>query len=173
MTKQASTTTTPTPTSPTTTNPKPNRRIEHVTIIEAPIQDVWKALIKVNEWSWNKWTRLEVQFGINPATGVKGKLKACYEGNDKDWQTFDFEFAAVDPSNHLLAWQGAVAGGYLFKGYHTMKLEKVPSERNQTKLIHREVFSGLLPILKLGLPYAKLDRNYRLMNEALKEHIEK
>jgi hypothetical protein len=34
------------------------------------------------------------------------------------------------------------------------------------------VFSGLLPILGIGLPYKKLDRNYLLMNEALKAHVE-
>jgi hypothetical protein len=41
-----------------------------------------------------------------------------------------------------------------------------------TKIEHKEVFSGLLPILGIGLPYKKLDRNYLLMNKALKAHVE-
>lgn len=151
------------------TNRKPNKRIEHITIIDAPIDTVWRELFDVNDWSWNKWTKLEAG---TPATGLKGTLRACYEGNNKDWQTFAFEFAEVDPEYNILAWKGAVGpfGGCLFRGYHTMKLEKV--EPNTTRLIHTDVFGGLLPILRLGLPYTKLDRNYWLMNEALKEHIE-
>jgi hypothetical protein len=160
-----------TPLSPTAkkTNPRPNQKIEHVTIIDAPLTTVWKTLLDVNDWRWNKWTRLEA--GV-PAVGLKGTLRACYEGDDKDWQTFTFEFAEVDSDSHILAWKGSLAGGCLFSGYHTMKLEEV-SENKTTRLIHTEVFGGLLPALWLGLPYVKIDRNYRLMNEALKEHVER
>jgi len=169
--------------SPPTTNPRPHQKIEHVTIIHAPIETVWKALLDVNDWSWNKWTKLEAG---TPAVGLQGTLMAYYEGNDKDWQAFAFEFAEVDSKSHTLAWKGSVGpfDGCLFHGYHTMRLV-VPSTRtttttttvstnapNETKLIHTEVFGGLLPILRLGLPYSKLDRNYRLMNEALKEFVE-
>jgi hypothetical protein len=152
-----------------TTNPRPHQSIQHVTLIDAPVETVWKALIDVNDWRWNLWTRLEAG---TPAVGLKGTLKACYEGNDQDWQTFEFEFAEVDCEAHILAWKGEVGpfGGCLFKGYHTMKLE--PVNAKQTKLVHTEVFGGLLPMLRLGLPYSKLDRNYRLMNESLKEHVE-
>jgi len=153
------------------TKPNPNQKIEHVTIIDAPIQTVWKALVDVNDWSWNKWTRLEAGA---PAVGLKGTLRACYEGNDQDWQTFPFEFAEVDPDHHVLAWKGSVLGGCLFKGHHTMRLEKFGSSEKapKTKLIHTEVFGGILPKIHLGLPYTKLERNYRLMNESLKEFVE-
>jgi len=151
------------------TNPKPNETIEHITSIDAPIDVVWTELFDVNDWRWNKWTKLEA--GI-PTTGLKGTLRACYEGNNKDWQTFQFEFDNVDPDHHVLAWKGEVGpfGGCLFRGYHTMKLEKINA--TQTRLIHTENFSGILPSLNMGLPYTKLDQNYRLMNEALKEHVE-
>jgi hypothetical protein len=153
-----------------TTNPRPHKKIEHVTTINAPIDTVWKALYNVNDWSWNKWTRLEAG---TPTVGLRGTLVACYEGNDRDWQTFAFEFAEVDSNSHILAWKGSVGpfDGILFRGYHTMKLEE--TSPNETKLVHKEVFGGLLPILRLGLPYSKLDRNYRLMNESLKEHVER
>jgi len=153
------------------TNPNPHQSIEHVTTIQAPIDAVWRDLFDVNDWSWNKWTKLEA--GV-PTTGLKGTLRACYEGNNQDWQTFSFEFAEVDSDHHILAWKGSVGpfGGCLFRGYHSMKLESLEGEPDKTKLTHREDFGGLLPGLGLGLPYAKLDRNYRLMNEALKEHVE-
>jgi len=151
-------------------NPKPNKRIEHITTIAAPIDVVWKSLVNVQDWTWNQWTRLDIGTQT-PVNGLKGKLKACYEGNDKDWQTFDFEFAEVNAKNYILAWKGSVLGGCLFSGYHTMRLESI--DGTGTRLIHTEVFGGLLPLLKLGLPYTTLDRNYRLMNESLKNHIEK
>jgi hypothetical protein len=142
--------------------------IKHSTIIDAPIETVWKDIVDTSYWSWNRWTRLETDSA--PTEGLQGKLKACYDGNDQDWQSFDFEFAQVDPRRHVLAWQGKVLGGLLFKGYHTMQLEAIDAK--QCKLIHTEVFGGLLPMLRLGLPYPKLDRNYRLMNESLKRHVE-
>jgi len=159
-----------------TTNPHPNKKIEHTTVIDAPVEAVWKALVDTNDWSWNQWTRLDTS-GTAPVAGLQGTLKACYEGNDQDWQSFPFEFAEVDYSEkqHVLAWKGKVLAGILFSGYHTMRLEPITtldSETQHTKLIHTEIFGGLLPMLKLGLPYPKLDRNYRLMNESLKKHVE-
>eukprot|EP00536_Pseudo-nitzschia_multiseries_P015462 jgi/Psemu1/312165/fgenesh1_kg.892_\ len=176
---------------------KSNRKIHHVTEINAPIEDVWKALVDVNNWSWNKWTRLEAG---TPAVGLQGTLLACYEGDDNNWQTFQFEFAEVDPSNHVLAWQGSVGplgGRLLFKGYHSMRLEEIeepesntsdeyehkrhstskPSKNKigstkRTRLVHTETFRGILPFFHLGLPYETLNRNYRLMNESLKKFVE-
>jgi hypothetical protein len=91
--------------------------------------------------------------------------------NDQDWETFDFFFGEVSQENHSLTWKGTVmAGGVLFSGHHTMELEKLDDQT--TRLIHKERFGGLLPMLNLGLPYKTLDRNYLLMNKALKAHVE-
>ena len=144
--------------------------IVHETIIEAPIESVWKEVINIDDWEWNRWTKLKCAKG--PIEGNKGKLLACYEGNDENWQEFDFEFGPVNESQHLLTWLGNVGpGGCLFSGYHTIELEII--NKDQTKLIHQEKFGGLLPLLGLGLPYTTLDRNYRRMNESLKATVEK
>jgi hypothetical protein len=34
-------------------------KISHTTVISASIDQVWKALIDIDDWQWNKWTRLE------------------------------------------------------------------------------------------------------------------
>ena len=148
-------------------NPKPNKTIVHTTVIDAPVDHVWKSLIDIDNWTWNKWTRLIVS--EPPKKGTKGTLRACPEGNDQDWKEYPFEFAEVDADTHTLAWKGEVP--CLFYGYHSMSLEKIDGTR--TKLVHREDFGGLLPMIRLGLPYQKLDRNYLLMNEALKAHVER
>ena len=96
---------------------------------------------------------------------------ASYEGNDK-WTEFDFQFGPVNESEHLLTWMGSVGPkGWVFSGYHTMQLEATVNE-NETRLIHKEEFGGILPKLGLGLPYKTLDRNYLLMNESLKQCVE-
>jgi len=145
----------------------PNKSIEHVTDINAPIEDVWKLLIDIDDWKWNKWTRLEAK---EAAEGIEGKLKASYEGND-EWETFDFVFAEVNLKSFILSWSGSVGpSGCLFNGYHTMRLENIG--KSGTRLFHTEKFGGLLPLVGLGLPYDTLNRNYLLMNESLKQYAE-
>mmetsp|Transcript_7714 Transcript_7714/g.16724 ORF Transcript_7714/g.16724 Transcript_7714/m.16724 type:complete len:161 (-) Transcript_7714:178-660(-) len=152
--------------------------ISHETIINAPVTKVWKELIAIDDWSWNRWTKLKSS--TPPKEGIQGKLLASYDGNDV-WKEFDFTFGKVSESDYLLTWKGSVGlGGCLFSGYHTMRLEEVVGEEGvesetsntTTRLIHREEFGGLLAKLGLGLPYKTLDRNYLLMNEALKECVE-
>lgn len=143
----------------------PNSYIEHVTDIDAPVDVVWKALFDINDWEWNKWTRLEAN--SIPAEGVKGELKASYAGNDE----CDFTFGEVSSKSYILQWLGSVGpSGCLFSGVHTMRLEII--SEHQTRLIHSEKFGGLLPALGLGLPYETLEKNYLLMNERLKKFVE-
>lgn len=140
--------------------------IQHVTEIKAPIDKVSDQLLDIAHWDWNLWTKLDA---LEAKTGVNGKLKACYEGDDVAWETFDFTFGPVD--EYLLTWIGSVGPwGMLFHGYHTMKLEAIDAKT--TRLTHTEVFAGLLPMLGLGLPYKKLDENYLKMNNAFKAHVE-
>jgi hypothetical protein len=142
--------------------------ISHETIIHAPTDKVWEELIAISDWEWNKWTKLKAD---KAAEGTKGTLLASYEGNDI-WQNFDFEFGPVSESQYLLTWIGSVGPrGFLFSGHHTMQLEAINAK--ETRLIHREQFGGILPMLGLGLPYKTLKRNYLLMNKALKDTVER
>ena len=151
--------------------PTSNRNIKHVTNINAPIEVVWKALVDIDAWEWNKWTRLEAK---EASEGTRGKLRASYEG-DGEWETFDFTFGEVDSVAHILNWKGSVGPfGCLFTGNHVMRLENIVDDDGSglTRLIHTETFGGLLPALGMGLPYKILDRNYLLMNESLKKFVE-
>merc|ERR1712232_633527 len=128
--------------------------------------EVWDALVDLEDWkNWNHWTLLETK--EYPKEGVRGKLKACYEGDGIKFEVFDFNFGPVDKDKHVLTWFGSVGpGGSLFHGYHTLELEAV--DKSTTRLIHKETFRGFLPFLGLGLPYKKLKGNYLKMNLALK-----
>jgi hypothetical protein len=146
--------------------------ITHITEIQAPIEFVWKTLFDLDDWkNWNKWTLISTKDpSVTPKQGVPGILKVCYEGDDQNWQTYDFVFGEILHENHLLTWQGAVAGGCLFSGHHTMRLEG--TSPNETNLTHAEQFGGMLPMMGVGLPYKTMNRNYLLMNESFKAHVE-
>ena len=58
----------------------------------------------------------------------------------------------------------------MFNGNHWMQLKKV--SETETELDHSEDFTGLLPALNLGMPFKKVERNYGLINKALKEKVE-
>jgi hypothetical protein len=169
--------------------------MEDVTIIDAPIDMVWDALYDIDDWKWNAWTRLAV-VGANqqeqqqqqqqqsqastknkPQENFKGKLLACYKGDDQQWEVFDCVFGPVSVDDHLLTWMGSVGPrGCLLHSYHTMQLFAMDGDdnnnNNKTRLVHKEVFGGLLPALGVGLPYKQLNRNFLKMSVALKNHIE-
>eukprot|EP00545_Synedropsis_sp_CCMP1620_P014880 CAMPEP_0119004058 /NCGR_PEP_ID=MMETSP1176-20130426/927_1 /TAXON_ID=265551 /ORGANISM="Synedropsis recta cf, Strain CCMP1620" /LENGTH=135 /DNA_ID=CAMNT_0006955727 /DNA_START=189 /DNA_END=596 /DNA_ORIENTATION=+ len=131
-----------------------------------PIDQVWARLVDTDNWDWNLWTRLETS---EVKAGNKGKLQACYKGDDAKWETFDFTFGPVD--KYGLTWIGSVGPrGILFYGVHTMRLEKI--DETTTRLMHTEEFSGLLPKLGWGLPYKQLNENYLKMNNAFKTYVE-
>lgn len=146
----------------------PNEFIEHITEINAPIQDIWSALIDINDWRWNRWFRLEAE---EVTEGTEGKLKVSTVGDSEWLQTYDFTFGKIDHTTYLMTWFGRVLGGCAFSGDHTVKLEVI-KDGTKTRLIHREKFGGILPALGLGFPYDILDRNYLLFNESLKDFVE-
>ena len=47
--------------------------IEHVTEINAPIERVWDALIAIDNWNWNKWTKLEAKSATTGESGVDSR----------------------------------------------------------------------------------------------------
>ncbi|MCH2109866.1 MAG: hypothetical protein MK135_11080 [Polyangiaceae bacterium] len=61
---------------------------------------MWQALIDLEDWQWNQWTRLKTDHP--PQLGVKGKLHASYDGND-EWKIFPFEFGEVNEIS-VIAW---------------------------------------------------------------------
>ncbi len=168
--------------------------IEHVTEINVPIQVVWEALIDLENWDkWNKWFRLEpspadVDNGTDTGTGTdtaigtvvtgtKVKVYSCFDGDDKEWNSFDCIFREVDRENNILSWFSNIGpDGCFFSACHTMRLEPISGEgeeEGKTRLIHTEQFGGIMAMLLIWMIFKKLDRNYLLANESLKAFVEK
>jgi hypothetical protein len=99
-------------------------------------------------------------------------LKASFKGDD-EWVEYDCILAEVNPKTHTLSWTGSLAGGCLFSGSHTMRLEAVHiDDSDWVRLTHTENFGGILPAVWLGMDYNQLNKNYLLMNTSFKSFIE-
>eukprot|EP00558_Chaetoceros_sp_UNC1202_P011722 CAMPEP_0197247620 /NCGR_PEP_ID=MMETSP1429-20130617/30074_1 /TAXON_ID=49237 /ORGANISM="Chaetoceros sp., Strain UNC1202" /LENGTH=149 /DNA_ID=CAMNT_0042708567 /DNA_START=32 /DNA_END=481 /DNA_ORIENTATION=- len=143
------------------------RKIRTSIEIDAPVKEVWSVVSDIQSFDkWSKWTKFDNV--PDEPVGETTTLLASFDGND-EWKAYDCVFNAIDGNTYLLNWSGSVPCG-LFHGNHTIQLK--PIDENRTHVTHNEDFSGLLPALNLGMPYAKVERNYGLMNEALKKYIE-
>ena len=111
---------------------------------------------------------------LSPNQSPKCKMRASFKGDD-EWVEYDCILAEVDPKTYTLSWSGSVAGGCLFSGYHTMRLETVHIDNSEwVRLTHTEKFGGILPALSLGLDYnIWWNKNYLLlMNTSFKSCVE-
>ncbi|KAI8894552.1 hypothetical protein BC833DRAFT_623846 [Globomyces pollinis-pini] len=143
------------------------RSIESKIEINAPIQQVWKEIIDIQNWDWNKWTKLKCNQPVQ--TGVEGKMFISYDG-DQNYKELDFQFHQINAQNYYISWVVEMLGSSMFNSHNSIQL--IPLSESRTLLIHNENCQGLLVTLNLGLDYEKLDRNYKLMNEALKLKLE-
>ena len=75
----------------------------------------------------------------------------------------------MDHDRHFLNWAGGVPCG-IFHGNHWIIL--TAESETRTRMEHNEDFTGLLPALNLGMPFAKVARNYVYINEAVKRVVE-
>lgn len=141
------------------------RQIRHETDIAAPADAVWAILVDMTNWhTWNAYTTFEA---LEVKAGATVTLRFSVDGDGKS-QTASCTLHEVDADKLILRWGGGL--GPLLQGNHWLRLERRGS--NTCRLFHGEDFTGLLPALNVGLPYAKLDRNYLLMNEALQARAE-
>ncbi|EOD04115.1 hypothetical protein EMIHUDRAFT_225166 [Emiliania huxleyi CCMP1516] len=143
------------------------RTIRTEIIIDASIGSVWKVVSDLRTWGeWNAWTKFE-DVDENPA-GTDARLLASFDG-DGTWKEYACQILAVDHDRHFLNWAGGVPCG-LFHGNHWIIL--TPESETRTRMEHYEDFTGLLPALNLGMPFAKVARNYVYINEAVKRVVE-
>lgn len=128
--------------------------------INSPIDKVWDALADIENYhTWNPY-HIKVQGKL--ALGEKLKVNIHKPNGVK----IEIEpYVMKLERNKILTWGGGVSG--IFKGIHVFEL--ISLQKNKTKLIHRERFSGI------AIPFASLDaieEGYNQMNKALKKKLE-
>ncbi len=140
-------------------------RLNTEIVINGNIAKVWQTLTDFQSYShWNPFmTCIEGE----KKAGAKLKVKIIPPGGKS--MIFTPTLIKFD-TNQEMRWIGILGASWLFSGEHYFKLEKLNEE--STKLIHGEIFSGLLSPIFSALSGKKTLQGFNLMNEALKTRVE-
>lgn len=141
------------------------KNIQTDIIINADISTVWKVLLDFESHpSWNPFIK-----SIKGEQEVGKKLTVSIKPPDGKGMTFNPTVLIVEP-NKEFRWKGKLGIKGIFDGEHYFILE--PVNKNQTKFIHGEKFSGIL-VLMMSNMLEKTREGFQLMNEAIKKECEK
>ena len=137
-----------------------------VTEIEAPAGAVWKALTDLPAFGeWNPFIR-----AASGKPEVGASLFLCVDTPIGVPLAFKATVVVCD-ENRELRWRGSLIAPWLGAGEHSFKLE--PAGAGGTRLVHREVFSGLLSRLLSPFLLREVTRGFAAMNAALKSRAER
>jgi hypothetical protein len=141
------------------------REIRTTIDIDAPINIVWAVLTDFSQYSqWNPFIR-----SIHGPAKQGEQLEILIQPPGGTGMTFRPVILALRPEAEL-RWLGRLILPGIFDGEHQFQLE--PIGAGQTRLIHREVFSGLLvPLLWRNLD-TQTRQGFEAMNHALKQRVE-
>jgi len=134
--------------------------------IAAPPTKVWSILTDFE--NWNNWNPI-----VNQVSGVASlgsKLSVTMRGDDgKDGPKY-MPIVTNFEEPKFFRWRGKMMAGFLFTNDKVFELEETGSG---TRLIHKELFSGML----VPMFWSKFDKGVppmlKSMNDALKRKAEK
>jgi hypothetical protein len=134
--------------------------------IAAPPARVWAVLAELDAWSqWNP-VIAGVRLHGPLREGTRGTLTLELPA-PVGRQSLAVRLVTVRPEEEL-AWRGGVRN--VVQGRHGFRLE--PTARG-TRLVHTEVFSGVLAPALVRLVRGQLDRGYRRLNQGLRDRCER
>lgn len=140
-------------------------KIETEILINAGAETVWKVLTDFdNHPTWNPFI-----LSISGEKAVGKNLTVSMRPPGGKGMTFKPVILKFEP-NREFRWKGKLLVKGLFDGEHFFILE--PVGESQTRLVHGEIFSGIL----VGMVKGTLDKTWDgfiLMNNALKMECEK
>jgi hypothetical protein len=140
-------------------------KIETEILIEASPNKVWELLMDFPGYpEWNPFIK-----SISGSAAVGGQITVRIEPPDSGGMSFKPRVLKNDPV-YEFRWKGKLLFPGLFDGEHYFLLHSV-SDRS-TRLIHGEIFSGILPPL-LKSTLRKTAQGFEMMNLALKMKAEK
>jgi hypothetical protein len=136
------------------------------TTINTPAEIVWQTLTDVD--NYHVWSSmLHYQRG-KVALGETLNLRLSLPETD---YSFAPEVVALEPER-VFAWRATTGFRGVFDGEHSFVLE--PLANQQTRLINREIYSGLLAPIFKRLPMMQgAQAGFVAMNEEIKRHSER
>jgi hypothetical protein len=141
------------------------REIKTAINIDAPVSIVWAVLTDFSRYGdWNPFIR-----SIRGKAQRGEQLEILIQPPGGTGMTFRPIILGLQPETEL-RWLGQLMLPGIFDGEHQFQLEPIGESR--TRLIHREVFSGLLvPLLWRSLD-TQTRQGFESMNQALKKRVE-
>lgn len=142
------------------------REIRTEVVIEAPLQEVWDALVDFE--SYPQWNPFIPHISGRVVVGSRLEVHIAPPGGSRS--VFRPRVEEAVPLQRL-QWHGRLLVPGLFEGTHRFQLELIGL--GKTKLTHSETFTGLLvgPLTESML--ARTEQGFLAMNDALKNYCER
>ena len=134
-------------------------------LINTDITKVWDVLMDFN--SYPKWNPFITSISCEPKLG--NRLTVSINPPGGKGMTFKPNILTLE-SNKEFRWKGKLGISGIFDGEHYFILEFL--EKDKTKFIHGEIFSGLL-VPVLGKMLDRTQKGFLLMNESIKNECER
>ena len=135
-------------------------------IIDAPPAKVWSVLADINKW--HEWSPI-----INQSSGtasIGSKIDITMAGKEgKDGPQYSPKITEIEDAKYF-RWRAHMMAGFIFTNDKVFELEEA---EGGTKLVHKELFSGLLAPVFCGKMEEGVPPMLNAMNKALKDLVEK
>jgi hypothetical protein len=137
--------------------------------IAAPPLEVWKTLQDID--AWQNWSPIIVKSSGKWAEGEKLDITMCGE-KGKDGEVgprYEPVIIKIEESKYF-HWRAHMLAGFIFTND---KIFELTETAGGTKLVHKELFNGMLAPIFCGQMEAHVPEMLDSMNKALKELVEK
>jgi hypothetical protein len=141
------------------------KTLQTETLILATREKVWKILTDFN--SYPEWNPFIIEISGDLKVGYELTVTRSIEGRKPT--TFKPKVLTSVP-NKKFCWRGKLLMPGIFDGTHFFTVEDV--ENGKTRLIHVEIFKGILAGMLLRRLGAATLAGFEKMNQALKEKAE-
>lgn len=135
-------------------------------IIKATPEKVWSILTDIAKWK--DWSPIIKDSAGTVAVGETVQITMCGKNHDSQGPRYSPKILELKPTQ-LFKWRATMLAGFLFTNDKVFQLEKTDTG---TKLIHKELFSGLLVPIFCGQMEKGVPPMLHSMNEALKKLAE-
>jgi hypothetical protein len=140
------------------------RRVATSITIAAPPDRVWQVLTDFATYGdWNPFIR-----AASGDLALGGRLEVAILPPGGRAMVFKPVVTALRP-NQIFRWKGRLFLPGLFEGDHQFRLTATPGG---TVFDHEERFTGLLPAVMGDEAFARIERGFTLMNEALRQRAD-
>jgi len=137
--------------------------ITQITIKTTPAE-VWNMLIDVDKYpDWHPYIKK-----IEGRLEKRAQIKVTYKKNDTQDAVFSAYIIDMEP-NRMLSWGGSL--GFIFRAKHYYRIELVNDD--SIKLIQGEYWRGIFGGMYGKKIYVDTARKFELMNNKLKQMLEK